>query len=152
MDKAQDTEMPRGEALERALAGAYRVYQYNIRQTDELIYRITKGAREGVPEGELLQTAMTALSRCRFSPEETESKIKAFPGVREVIVRSSGGHLTAEIFSDEGYEKDIRENMRQMNQTLPEYRRIAEIKFRDTPFEKTAINKIKRKIPDECYR
>ena len=27
MDKAQDTEMPRGEALERALAGAYRVYQ-----------------------------------------------------------------------------------------------------------------------------
>ena len=51
MDKAQDTEMPRGEALERALAGAYRVYQYNIRQTDELIYRITKGAREGVPEG-----------------------------------------------------------------------------------------------------
>ena len=87
-----------------------------------------------------------------ISPEETESKIKAFPGVREVIVRSSGGHLTAEIFSDEGYEEDIRENMRQMNQALPEYRRIAEIKFRDTPFEKTAINKIKRKIPDECYR
>jgi len=72
MDKAQDTEMPRGEALERALAGAYRVYQYNIRQTDELIYRITKGAREGVPEGELLEMAMTALSRCCFSPEETE--------------------------------------------------------------------------------
>ncbi len=70
MDRT-DAEMPQGEELERELARAYRVYQFNIRQTDGLIYRITRGAREGVPEGELLEMALTALSRCRFSPGET---------------------------------------------------------------------------------
>lgn len=86
-----------------------------------------------------------------ISPEETESKIKNFAGVKEVIVYSEGGRLTAEIFAEDGYEDDIRENIRQISSSLPEYRRITEVKFRDVPFEKTAINKIKRKKPDECY-
>ena len=58
--------MPEGEALEQELAKAYRLYQENIRETGELIFQLTKGAREGVPEGELLDIALQALGRCRF--------------------------------------------------------------------------------------
>ena len=62
----QKESIPEGEALDRAMKQAYRVYQDNIRETGELIYRLTKGAREGAAESELLEIAITALSRCRF--------------------------------------------------------------------------------------
>ena len=61
--------MPEGEALEKAMAEAYRLYQANIRETGELTYRLTKGAREGVPEKELLAIALEALDRCRTGLE-----------------------------------------------------------------------------------
>ena len=59
-------EMPEGEALTQALAEAYRLYQDNIRETGERIFQLTEGAREGVPERELLETALDALERCRL--------------------------------------------------------------------------------------
>ena len=63
----EDTkQMPQGEALERELAKAYRLYQENIRETGDLIFQLTKGARECVPEGELLEIALKALERCRI--------------------------------------------------------------------------------------
>ena len=58
--------IPTGEALEQQLDKSYRLYQDNIRETGELIFQLTKGAREGVPEAELLDIAMNALDRCRF--------------------------------------------------------------------------------------
>ena len=66
----KEIDIPEGDELERAMAGVYRLYQHNIRRTDELIYRITRGARDGVPEEELLNMAMEALERCAVSPEE----------------------------------------------------------------------------------
>ena len=63
---ADMANMPEGEALEQELAKAYRLYQDNIRETGELIFQLTKGAREGVPEAELLGIALQALERCRF--------------------------------------------------------------------------------------
>ena len=63
-------DIPEGEALDRALADAYKVYQDNIRRTGELIYRLTLGAKGSVPEQELLETAEEAISRCRFSAAE----------------------------------------------------------------------------------
>jgi len=61
--------IPEGEALEKAMAEAYRVYQANVRETGELIFQLTKGAREGVPEKELLAIALEALSRCKGSTD-----------------------------------------------------------------------------------
>ena len=55
--------------LEKAMAEAYRVYQANVRETGELIFQLTKGAREGVPEKELLAIALEALSRCKGSTD-----------------------------------------------------------------------------------
>ncbi len=71
-DTEQKTELriPEGEDLEQALSRAYRLYQGNIRQTDELIYRITKGARGNAPEAELLDLTLEALKRCRYSLED----------------------------------------------------------------------------------
>ena len=72
-DEREETEhgesMPAGAELEKAMARAYRVYQDNVRETGELVFRLIKGARDGVPEKELLETALEALSRCR-SPQE----------------------------------------------------------------------------------
>ena len=51
------------------MARAYRLYQRNIRETGELIYRLTKGARGGVPEKELLGIALEALDKCSFEIE-----------------------------------------------------------------------------------
>ena len=42
---------------------AYKTYQNNIRKADELIYEITKGARGGVPERDLLLMAVEAIAR-----------------------------------------------------------------------------------------
>ena len=56
--------IPEGEALDRELKEAYRVYQRNIRAVDQLVYQITRGARDGVPERELLQLALQALEKC----------------------------------------------------------------------------------------
>ena len=55
-------QIPEGEALEAALAKAYLVYQGNVRRTEQLIHSLTKGAREGVPERELLDMALDYLS------------------------------------------------------------------------------------------
>ena len=38
-----------------------------------MIYSLTRGAREGMPERELLETALEALKRCRL-PEEAEEE------------------------------------------------------------------------------
>lgn len=67
---ASETEkIPEGEALDQALAKAYRVYQDNVRETGNLIFDITIGARNGRPEKELLEMALEALGRCRLGTE-----------------------------------------------------------------------------------
>ena len=66
----QSLRIPQGKTLEEAMKDAYLVYQTNVRAVDELVYRITKGAREGMPEEELLEMALQALDRCSFSAED----------------------------------------------------------------------------------
>ena len=61
--------IPQGKDLDRALAAAYRVYQDNVRETGSLIFDLTKGAREGRSEKELLEIALRALDRCRFGTD-----------------------------------------------------------------------------------
>ncbi|MBQ9251253.1 MAG: hypothetical protein IJ188_01280 [Clostridia bacterium] len=65
-----EKNFPQGEELERALKAAYRLYQANIHDTGALIYELTKGARNGMPEKELLEIALEALEKCRYSADE----------------------------------------------------------------------------------
>ncbi len=92
-------------------------------------------------------------------PEEIEGYIQAIPYVAEVVVSGnrdeSGGEtsLCAEVFLSEAkikelgitdpeaqLKKDIKNNCR----PLPSYKQIQKIVIRDTEFEKTTTNKIKR--------
>ncbi len=93
-------------------------------------------------------------------PEEVESHIMKLEGVKEVIVsaaKSSKGDelsLQAEIYANPEWveanpEVDVQAHIRtqvtQLNEELAYYKRIAEVSFRDTEFEKTTTKKIKRR-------
>lgn len=91
-------------------------------------------------------------------PEELESLItNAQPLVKEVIV-SAGGvgqnmevNIAAEVFPDpethldlQTVRESITSSIEQLNEDLPYFKRIIEIKFRDSEFPKTTTKKIKR--------
>ena len=65
-----EERFPEGEELEKLMARVYRLYQDNIRRADEQVYQLTRGARQGVPEKELLEIALSAMDKCRFSLDE----------------------------------------------------------------------------------
>lgn len=92
-------------------------------------------------------------------PEEIENYIAAIPYVAEVVVyalRNEHGledSLCAEIFLSEEKIKElgiedpaaaIKEDVARAVEPLPHYKRISKIKLRDTEFEKTTTNKIRR--------
>ena len=91
-------------------------------------------------------------------PEEIEDYIMKIPYVAETVVKSvkSKGDeiaLMAEVYlnSDEvkkleisNVEKQLRDDITKVCQPLPAYKKISEIKIRDTEFEKTSTRKIKR--------
>lgn len=91
-------------------------------------------------------------------PEELESLItNAQPLVKEVIV-SAGGvgqnmevNIAAEVFPDpethldlQTVRESITSSIEHLNEDLPYFKRIIEIKFRDSEFPKTTTKKIKR--------
>ncbi|MBQ7222457.1 MAG: AMP-binding protein, partial [Bacteroidales bacterium] len=77
------------------------------------------------------------------SPEELEKLVSTISGVEEVVIREEGKAITAEIYPSEG-EDGIREAILQLNRTLPPYKRIQEVRFRNSPFERTTTRKIIR--------
>lgn len=81
------------------------------------------------------------------SPEELEEKLLRDPLIEEVIVREENGEIAAEIYnsqlSDET-KSEIEKSVERFNKTIPMYKRITKIHFRDTEFEKTTTKKIKR--------
>lgn len=91
-------------------------------------------------------------------PEEIEDYIMKVPYVAEAIVRSvkdKGDEiaLLAEVFLNEeevkkleceNIEKQLREDITKVCEPLPKYKKVAQIKIRDTEFEKTSTRKIKR--------
>ena len=56
--------MEEKELLAEKLKEVYKLYQRNIRAVDPLVYQITLGARNGMPEEELLKMAAEALEKC----------------------------------------------------------------------------------------
>ncbi|MBO5143233.1 MAG: AMP-binding protein [Clostridia bacterium] len=93
-------------------------------------------------------------------PEEIENYLVAIPYIQEVIVKPTvnehgfnGNNLCAEVFLNaekvqEFGDIDIKEKLKAdinaVTEELPVYKKISEIEIRDTEFEKTTTNKIKR--------
>ena len=87
------------------------------------------------------------------SPEELEDQLTRLDYVKEVIVSEEDNLITAEFYLDEELCPDakerIKEDVKKYNATLPTYKRILQIKTRDTEFPKTTSLKIKRKYKDD---
>lgn len=82
-----------------------------------------------------------------ISPEEIENRLLLFDEVREVVVYSEGGILTAEIFPIEEYigkQEHFNELIKKVNQGQPSYKQINKIKLREVEFEKNSTKKILR--------
>lgn len=89
-------------------------------------------------------------------PEEIENYIAGIPYVSEVVVKGKKNNMGQEVaLIAEVYLSPDREQMENVEETLkhdiseackdlPVYKHISEIKIRDTEFEKTTTNKIKR--------
>lgn len=79
------------------------------------------------------------------SPEELEGTIGHIDGIQEVLVFGEGDRIVAEIFPQEEASHDaIEKRIFEFNKTQPQFKQIAEIRFRETEFEKTTTKKIKR--------
>lgn len=76
------------------------------------------------------------------SPEELEILISDIENVVEVIVYGEDNLIAAEIFAED--KTGIQEGIDKLNETLPNYKRINRVKFRETEFDKTTTKKIKR--------
>ena len=76
------------------------------------------------------------------SPEELEILISNIENVVEVVVYGEDNLIAAEIFAED--KTGIQEGIDKLNATLPNYKRINRVKFRETEFDKTTTKKIKR--------
>ncbi len=78
-------------------------------------------------------------------PEEIEAVIQHVEGVTEVVVYEDEKLICAEIYTETPDEKEkIKADVQALNKTLPSYKHIQKVVFRDTEFEKTTTKKIKR--------
>ena len=82
------------------------------------------------------------------SPEELEEKVSRIAHVAETAVYAADGRIVAEVFPEEGAgpeaQAEIRRAVHALNRSLPTYKQIGHIKFRDTEFPKTTAMKIKK--------
>lgn len=78
------------------------------------------------------------------SPVELENLLGKNADVKEVVVKEKNGKICAEIFCDADKQEGLREFVSEVNRSLPLYKRMTLVEFRDTPFERTGTGKIKR--------
>lgn len=87
------------------------------------------------------------------SPEEIENKFAGLEFISELLVYSEDGTITAEIFpnadycknlSDEEVEKLFKEKVLEINKTLTSAKTIHRMRIRDREFDKTTSKKIIR--------
>jgi len=86
-------------------------------------------------------------------PEEIEDQLNSLPMISESLVVQRDNRLVALIypdkdeiveFSEEELHTIMDQNLKELNQRLPHYSRIAEIEIRDEEFAKTPKKSIKR--------
>ena len=75
-------------------------------------------------------------------PEEIEELVMRIPEVIETVVYSENEVITAEVYTEN--QEAVRTAIRHLNKSLPIYKHIKNVKFRNTEFEKTTTKKIKR--------
>lgn len=82
------------------------------------------------------------------SPEELEERLRKIPGVAEVAVYDDNGKITGEFYLDREHDPDadahLEQGVQAFNDAVPAFKRLAAVKKRETPFEKTTTMKIKR--------
>ncbi len=82
-------------------------------------------------------------------PEELEAYIATIEGVKDVMVFESKGKICAVVqpmdINDKAMVKSIRLHLKELNSTLPSYKRIVALSFIARDFPKTTTQKIKRK-------
>jgi long-chain acyl-CoA synthetase len=82
------------------------------------------------------------------SPEELEQKLSdSISEIDEIVVSEKNGVICAEIYANEADDATkaiVKNKVLEYNKTLPSYKHIAEVSFRDTEFPKTTTKKIKR--------
>lgn len=87
------------------------------------------------------------------SPEELENELQNILLIKEVIVYAEDGMICAEVFQDQDYierydisdpQKQIRSEVADRNRSLPIYKQIKKVIFRDSAFDKTTTKKIIR--------
>ena len=90
------------------------------------------------------KTLISLSSGENVSPEELEKYMDANVNVKECIAFEKNDRINVAVFCDESAQEEIKEHVAELNKTLPLYKRIYGVEFRDKEFEKTATGKIKR--------
>ncbi len=90
----------------------------------------------------------------KVNPEELEYKFMDCAEIDEILVYKSSNCIHAKIFSKSFLEnseayKTISLKISKVNSELPYYKRIRKIEMVQEPFEKTSLNKIKRRNLNE---
>ena len=81
------------------------------------------------------------------SPEELEEKIYRADGILDALVFERDGKITAELYVDREIIPDVSDAWQivsRINHSSAPFKQIADIVLRDTGFDKTVTNKIKR--------
>ena len=90
------------------------------------------------------------------SPEELENKFAGLEWMQDVMVYSEEEQITAEVYPVPEYkekaEKLFRKKVEEINKAVAPSKRILRLRLRDTPFDKTTSQKVKRNQTGEKGR
>lgn len=83
------------------------------------------------------------------SPEEIELRLIDHPAIQELVVYAKGDRIAAQIYvspdaQEEDPQEEIRRFIEQYNDSAPSFKQISVVEFRNSPFERTASQKILR--------
>ena len=81
------------------------------------------------------------------SPEELEKLLSGCTAIQECLVQEKGQKICAQIFCPQADQAAVRDFVTQLNRTLPMYKRITALVFRDEPLPRNATGKLDRQAP-----
>ena len=81
------------------------------------------------------------------SPEELEKLLSGCTAVQECLVQEKGQKICAQIFCPQADQAAVRDFVTQLNRTLPMYKRITALVFRDEPLPRNSAGKLDRQAP-----
>lgn len=112
-----------------------RVYTGDLGYFDEKGYLYITGRKKSI---------IILSSGENVNPEELEQLIAGCSQVRDVLVCGKNGRICARLLVQEEDRETVEAYIRELNRTLPTYKRITMFEYVDEPFERTASGKLKR--------